>query len=127
VTEGTPTSPLFIVLTTSLTVPSPPTATTSGQPPATARCASAVAARGAAVSPNSNASPSRGSRSRSRGQSRAVRPDPAAGFTTTKARAVTLVRAEAWEVLPADVPGEERADLALTTDAFSTRTRRGIA
>src|SRR5262247_2185979 len=73
----------------SFTVPSPPTATTSGQPSFTARRARLDATPGPVVSATPIVSPARAISSRIVGHRVPVRLFPARGLTTTNARVTT--------------------------------------
>ena len=76
-------------LTTSLTVPSPPSATTSSRPSCAALAASSVACPGPSVKTASSSSPRCRARSSRPGQRRPAAPFCAAGLTMTSARAVS--------------------------------------
>src|SRR5262245_59999073 len=82
-------------LTTSLTVPSPPTATTNDLPARTALRVSSVAEPRAVVSANSKSRPPRARRSLRLVHSRRPLPPPEAGLTTTKARSTLLLDEDA--------------------------------
>ena len=77
--------------TTSLRVPSPPTATTRSQPPRSAARVSSVASRGAVVSRSSTSTPAAVRARRSSGHALPVLPAQLAGLTTATVAALNGV------------------------------------